>query len=167
MEGRAGSSCGDGLYFRNRRGKGQAGEGQTGLPTSSTCGSNTKLKQVWKQLPFEGHTRIRRQLKTLPETESVTRTSLDQMPSRASHEAALRPCPLSWALSRPQPLTACPPAALASSLAGLGLHPGCHHDPGHRTHLGQHRPCHGLSAASAAVVPLAHGPWRPPPAPCR
>lgn len=35
------------------------------------------------------------------------------------------------------------------------------------THLGQHRPCLGLSAASAAVVLLAHGPWRPPPAPCR
>jgi hypothetical protein len=34
-------------------------------------------------------------------------------------------------------------------------------------HLGQRRPCLGLSAASAAAVLLALGPWRPPPAPCQ
>lgn len=57
------------------------------------------------------------------------------MPSVVSRNGAQRSRPPNWARLKLGLLTACLPAALASSPAGLGLHLGCHPGPGHQTHL--------------------------------
>lgn len=158
------------FIFQTEDVRGAAGKGQVSRHVLSLQ-LQLKLKHAWKKsalqrASIQGSTGTSDSEPSRNRVSGQPGTSLDQTPSGASHKGALRPRPLSWAWLRPGLFTACLPAALASSRAGLGLHLGCHPGPGHQTHL--HRteeaeldtsfPRQGQGSSPLCPVPLHKGP---------